>query len=462
LQYQKPIIRQEQKLKMSPQLYQAIKLMSLPISELREKIQEELESNAALEMVEDNSTVSLDDMNDNVTSKQTDEYEYFDETSDSGYIKNRKNEDQEDFKRKFMEGTLSRPESLQEHLLWQLRLQPISKDHFKIGEVLISNLDNHGFHLQPPEKLVKKCEIPLMLSVMKIIQTFDPLGVCTTDYLEALLVQIENHPDPVKYSYQVVDQYFKLLEKDKFKEIANKLNISEEEVHHIKEFIRTLEPYPGRNFEGEPPQYVVPDVMVKLENGEFVLVLNDEEIPVLGINPFFTDISDNKNNHNGKELSNYVNNSLRDARWFIKSITKRNSTLIKTCKAIIEFQRNFFRKGPKFLAPLTLKDIANEISVHEATISRITNGKYIQTEWGIFELKYFFSNPISSSGASTTIFSKSAAKQIIKEIIENENTGSHLTDSKIVKILENRGIKIARRTVAKYRNELDIMSSYDR
>lgn len=461
MQYQKPILKQELKLKMSPQLYQAIKLMSLPILDLRERIQEEIENNPALEIVEDNSTVSLDDMND-FSNKSADEYEYFEETSDSGFLKNQKREDQEDFKRKFMEGTLSRPESLQEHLLWQLRLQPISKEQSRIGEMLISNLNNYGFHIQPPENIVKKSELGIMASMVKMIQTFDPIGVCTADYQEALLVQIENHPDPVKYSYQVVDQYLKLLNKEKYREIAGKLNITEEEVKQIAEFIKTLEPFPGRNFESSPPQYVIPDLMIKLKNGEFVLILNDEEIPVLGINPFFTDYIDKKNNTNEKEINSYVHERLRDARYFIQSIIRRNETLLKTCKAIIEFQRNFFRKGPKFLAPLTLKDIAQEVKVSEATVSRITRGKYIQTEWGIFELKHFFSNPVSSSGIASTTFSKAAAKQIIKEIIESESDKTHLTDSKIVKILESRGIKIARRTVAKYRNELDIMSSYNR
>jgi len=461
LQYQKPILKQELKLKMSPQLYQAIKLMSLPLLDLREKIQEEIETNPALEIVEDNSTVSLDDIND-FSNKSTDESEYFEESSDSGFLKNQKHEDQEDFKRKFMEGTLAKPETLQDHLLWQLRLQPITKEQFRIGEILISNLNNHGFFIEPPQNLVKKSELGIIASMIKMIRTFDPIGVCTTDYQEALLVQIENHPDPVKYSYQVVDQYLKLLNKEKYKEIAVKLNISEEEVIKIAEFIRTLEPFPGRNFETTQPQYVIPDVMIKLKNGEFILILNDEEIPVLGINPFFTDYKDKKLNGNGKETTNYVHERLRDARYFIQSITRRNDTLLKTCKAIIEFQRGFFRKGPKFLAPLTLKDIAQEVKASEATISRISRGKYIQTEWGIFELKYFFSNPVSTSGITDAAFSKTAAKQIVKEIIESESDKAHLTDNKIVEILEKRGIKIARRTVAKYRNELDIMSSYNR
>ncbi|MBN2532067.1 MAG: RNA polymerase factor sigma-54 [Spirochaetales bacterium] len=453
----KPVMKQEQKLKMTPQLYQAIKLMSLTLIDLRTKIQEEIEKNPALEIVEDKSLLSLDD----IPKKNSEEYTIFEETSDSGYTHYNKTENG-DLKRKFIEGVLSRPESLQDHLIWQLRLQPIPGLWFLIGEILIHNLNKNGFHIEPPENLVKPDEIHTMYKVMKLIQTFDPVGVCTRDYKEALLVQIANHPAPRPYAYELIADHLELLEKGKFKEISARLKISEQEVQNIIGFLQEFDPLPGRNYATEPPKFVIPDVMVKSKDGEFVLILNDEEIPVLGINPFFTDIMSDEVRKKEKDLNNFVNSSINNAKWFIQSIKRRNDTLVKTCRAIIEFQRVFFRKGPKFLIPLTLKDIAAEVDVSEATISRITNGKYIQTEWGTYELKYFFSNSISGSGSRGTRISKQSVKVMIQEIIEDEGKEKHLSDKRITEILELKGIRLARRTIAKYRKELEIQSSYRR
>ncbi|MBN1411448.1 MAG: RNA polymerase factor sigma-54 [Spirochaetales bacterium] len=457
MQVQKPIMRQEQKLKMTPQLYQAIQIMSLPLLDLLHRIQDEIEQNPALEILKDGPTLSYEE---EAAEKNTEEYDYFEGTSDPGFTNKYSGNNGEDLKRKFIEGTISRLESLQEHLLWQLRVQPIPKEWLRIGEIVISNLDENGFFLQPLEKIVKLHELDILKKVIKIIQTFDPVGCCTHDYREALLVQIENHPHPLKYSYELVELYLDLVEKKKYREIAQKLEIEADDVLKAVDFLKNFEPLPGRNFTSEQPKYVVPDVMIKLKDGEFVLILNDEEIPVLGINPFFTDLMGREKLQNKKDVNQFVNTNIKSARWFIQAINKRNETLLNVCRAIIECQRDFFRKGPKYLVPLTLKDIAKEIGVHEATISRITTEKYIQTEWGIYELKFFFSNAVS--GDQNTNFSKQGVKHIIKEIIENDGTEKHLSDNRIAEILSQKGIKIARRTVAKYRKELDIMSSYNR
>jgi RNA polymerase sigma-54 factor len=464
MQFQKPVMRQEQRLKMSPQLYQAIKLLTLPLVDLRLKIQEEIEKNPALEIVEDHSTVSSDE--DSFTKQKddyskADDYNIFEETSDSGYSKYQGDEE-DDSNRKFIEGAIARPESLQDHLLWQLRLQPIPSSLFRIGEILISNLDGNGFHIQPPENCIKLQELPFLEKVIPLIQKLDPVGCCTKDFKESLVVQIHNHPHPVPLAEDVVERYFDLLEKGKYKEIANKLKIKENNIQEIVEFLNELNPLPGKNYATVPPDYVVPDIMVKLKDGDFVIILNDEEIPVLGINPFFTDIAVDKKHKDEKNLNEFVSSSIKNARWFIKSIKRRNETLLKVCKAIIEFQRDFFRKGPKYLVPLTLKDIAEQVNVHEGTVSRITNGKYIQTEWGIFELKYFFSNSISGSGSRGSRISKQSVKEQIREIVETEGKASHLSDKRIAELLLEKGIKIERRTVTKYRNELNIMSSYQR
>ncbi|UCF99848.1 MAG: RNA polymerase factor sigma-54 [Spirochaetaceae bacterium] len=470
-QSQKLVLKQQQTLRMTPQLYQAIKIMSLPLLELRDTIQQELEKNPALEIIEETSPLSLDD-----TGRRTsEEQEYFENTSDPGYIKVQGGGSREDAHRKFIEGVLTRPESLHEHLLWQLRLQPISNAEFRIGEYMIRNLDENGFHIEKPENLLLSLDLqgnPLenpeqeldpeklsvMSSVKELIQGFDPIGTCTEGYRESILVQIKLHPDSAPRSAEIVERHLELLEREKYQEIARSMRISVKEVMKVKEFLRELDPFPGRNFSTEQPRYVIPDVMIKVQEGELVIVLNDEDIPVLGISSFYASIQDHEEQYKQKDLKRFVKNGVHEAHWFINSIRRRNQTLLKVCKAIVEFQRDFFRKGSKYLVPLSLKDIAAEVGVHEATVSRVTNGKYIQTEWGIFELKYFFTNQVPGGGR----FSKEGVKQMILEIVEEEGSTKRLTDQKIGEILEGKGVRIARRTIAKYRKELDIMSSHHR
>jgi len=453
VQTQRHEFRQVQKLKMSPQLFQAIKIMAMPIQELRTAIREEIEQNPALEILEDRSADSYDEV-----AAERDEESYFEDTSDPGFLS--RMQPDSDAKRKFMEGTLTRPETLSDHLLWQLRLQPLAPDWYRVGELLIQNLDDNGFHRDPPETLVRKEELPLLHKMKSVIQTFDPPGVCTADYTEALLVQARLDPEAHPLAASLIELYLVQLEKGKIREVAKAVGVKEKEVMETVEYIKSLEPIPGRNFFREEPKYVVPDIRLKIAEGEFVIVLNDEEIPVLGINPFFNRLKDDDARKKEKELKTFVTAKIGEAKWFIRSIKQRNETLIKVCRAIVEFQREFFRKGPQYLVPLTLKDISSEIGVHEATVSRITTAKYIQTEWGIFELKYFFTNSISGMGASGSRFSKEGVKQIIKEMIQKEQR--NLSDNEIVDILANRGIKIARRTVSKYRSELGILSSFDR
>ncbi len=457
MQYQKPVMVQTQKLKLSPQLIQSIQLMALPLQELKFRIQEELEKNPALEVLKDPVQASIEEIEKN----EPEAYEYFENSSDSGFQQSRNYTDG-DSRRKFIEGVLSRSESLQDYLIWQLRVQPISKKLFRIGELLIHNLDENGFHREPPELLVGAGEIPELHPMIKLIQKLDPVGVCSKDYREALIVQIQNDSVFPDFAEEMIkDGLLPLLEKGKFMAVARRVKAEVEEVKYVYEFIRTLNPFPGRAFSTDKAVYVVPDLMVKMRDGDLVLILNDEEFPVLGVNPFFTEVLDRKKNLPKKDARKFINESLNNARWFIKSIDRRNETLLKISKAIIEFQRNFFIKGPKALAPLTLKDIAVEVSVHETTVSRISNAKYIQTEWGVFPLKYFFSNSISGPGSTGSRFSKEGVKERIKEIIAEDKTG-HMSDQKISDALKNRGVTLARRTVAKYRKELDIDSSYER
>jgi RNA polymerase sigma-54 factor len=236
------------------------------------------------------------------------------------------------------------------------------------------------------------------------------------------------------------------------------MKLSEGELQTALGFIKGLSPFPGRAYSSTEPNYVLPDLLVKLKDGDFVIVLNDEEIPVLGIDPFFDRLAGEKGGD--KATGTYVRDNIKRAKFFIRSIHQRNQTLLKVAQAVVEFQRAFFARGPKHLAPLTLKDVAEEVGVHETTVSRIAHKKYLQTDWGIYELRYFFTNSISGAGSSGSRYSKEGVKQVIKEIIQAEERV--LTDHDIVENLARRGIKLARRTVAKYRSELDLDSSFGR
>jgi RNA polymerase sigma-54 factor len=243
------------------------------------------------------------------------------------------------------------------------------------------------------------------------------------------------------------------------------MNRSEEEIRVLYERLRELSPFPGRCFSPGETRYVVPDIQVIKKEGDFVIVLNDEEIPVLGINPFFMKLAETmpgraRRPQAEREIRDFVQENIREARWFIQTINQRNHTLLRVSRAIVEFQRPFFADGPKYLAPLTLKDIAQELGVHETTVSRTVNGKYMQTEWGIFEIRYFFSNSISGSGSGGSRYSKEAVKEMIRELLSSDDR--RLSDQNISESLAARGISLARRTVAKYRNELDLGSSYTR
>ena len=452
MQLQRPTFTQEQRLKMNPQLYQSIRLMALPVVDLRETIQAELERNPALEVIEDKTTISLD----SALKESKEEDDYFEATSDSGFTRRGTDEDADE-QQKFIEGALSRPETLQEHLLWQLRLQPVDDDIRRIGELLIQNLDADGFHKEPVDVLLKDEDPAKVAAALDLVRRLDPQGTCTADYKESLLVQAQLMPDAPDGILEAL-AHLELLERGKIAEVAKKIKRSEEDVQEILERIKELSPFPGRQFDSSEVRYVTPDVQVVRKNDEFVIILNDEEIPVLGINPFFMKLSDGKDGE--KPVRDFVRENIKEARWFIRSINQRNHTLLKVMRAVVEFQRAFFAKGPKYLAPLTLKDIAQEIGVHETTVSRIANGKYVQTEWGIFEIRYFFTNSISGAGSSGSRYSKEAVKEMIREIIQSEE-GS-LSDQDIADLLARRGIPLARRTVAKYRKELDLGSSYTR
>jgi RNA polymerase sigma-54 factor len=467
-QLQQTSLSQEQRLsqRMSPQLIQSVKLMELPVADLRGRIEEELERNPALEVLEDKALVSLDTM----YKPRREEDDYFEATSDSGYVRSGRGEAASDERRQFIEGVLTRSETLQEHLLWQLRLQVTDNDTRYIGERLIQNIDNDGFNLEPPESLFTAAEgvgAAALKKAFDAVRRLDPAGCCTSGYEEALAVQAD-----IMYA-GCAENIVKLIpclaeiERGKLQAVTLKTGLCESEIAELFEKLKTLSPFPGRNWtsgSAGSTRFVIPDVQVVRKDGEFSIILNDEEIPVLGIQPFFIKQAEPKAGLKGA-ARDFVRENVKEAWWFIHSINRRNHTLLRVTRAILEFQRRFFTDGPKYLSPLTLRDIACELDVHETTVSRAANGKYMQTEWGIFEIRHFFSNSISGKGSSGSRYSREGVKEMIREMIKEENSrqeGRRLSDMDIVHQLEKHGVKLARRTVSKYRHQLDLDSSYRR
>ncbi|MEI8094160.1 MAG: RNA polymerase factor sigma-54 [Spirochaetales bacterium] len=429
---------------MSLQLIQSINLLPLTLNELKQRIEEELEKNPALEAVGDKTLVSYDEL-DAMSGHRI-------RSSGSSF-------DDEDTQRRFLEGVISRGESLHEHLLWQLRLQPLPPASLEIGELLINNLDADGFHLEPPSMLfpltdgVACVEAELIEELLETIRRLEPQGCAVSDWRESLLVQMRLQHFDEEATHLVTDGW-ELLEKKKYKELASRLKVSEDEIQALLEDLSSLTPFPGRAYSLQPPGYVVPDAAIGFKNGQLQLVFNEEEIPVLRIDDGFQ--SGLGGGLVDKDARSFVKQKVSEAERFIQNIRYRRSTLFQVCRSIMEFQVEFFRRGPKYLKPLTLRDVAEQIEKNESTVSRITTGKYVQTEWGLYELKHFFSNAISSSE-----FSKEGVKEIIREILSAHEAGTRagagtkkLSDQKISDLLSQRGIEIARRTVTKYRLEL--------
>ena len=471
MQFRQALV-QEQRQKMNPQLLASIKLMELPIMDLRERIELELEANPALEIIEDNSSVPLEENNPqnkpedehfNVpldkpeapSLSEEEEYEYFETSSVPRAAQEY---------RSFIEGALTRPETLQEFLLRQLQLEPIDSEQRSIAEILIQNLNDDGFHKEKPETLFAEPQ-PRLQEVMELVWGLEPLGCCTENYRESLKVQINltlKNNEPLNSVNEpwldLILENLDLVEREKYAALSKITGLDDEDTWFICDLIKKLSPFPGRAFVSKTAEtrFVIPDIRVIRDKDEFFINLNDEAFPVLGTNSFFEKMS----NSGDESTKEFAREKIREARLFINHLNQRNRTLIRVSNAIMEFQRAFFINGPKFLAPLTLGDIAKELKIHETTVSRTANGKYMQTDWGIFELKYFFTNSISGAGSGGSQFSKESVKQIIIEILAAENR--LLSDQDISDHLSKKGIALARRTVAKYRKELDMGSSYTR
>ncbi|MDO9565266.1 MAG: RNA polymerase factor sigma-54 [Candidatus Desulfaltia sp.] len=465
-------LKLSQQLIMTPQLQIAIKLLQLSRLELMDTIQKELEENPALEEVMDvaseepsaeqskaavtekpNKEVAIEEkINDNI-----DWSNYLDEYNSAGRIHfETEKKDTPNF-----ESFVARKESLNEHLLWQLLMIVQTKEQQRIGDLIIGNLDKDGYLKVSVEELValSNSTTQKVNKILLLIQTFDPIGVCARDLGECLLIQARHFGLDNTVVTDIISNHLKHLENKNYKAVARALKVSIEEILSAVNVIKALEPRPGRQFSDEEPQYIIPDIFVYKSENEFVIMINDDGIPKLRVSSFYKNAI-----KSGEKISgiakNYVQEKMRSATWLIKSIYQRQKTIYRVMESILKFQQDFFEKGIAYLKPMVLKDVAQDIGMHESTISRVTTNKYAHTPQGIFELKYFFNSSINRIDGEA--MASISVQEKIKQIIAGENPKKPYSDDKISKLLKQLNIDIARRTVAKYRERLKLLPSSKR
>lgn len=477
-------LRLSQQLVMTPQLQQAIKLLQMSRMELAELVQEELLENPVLEdsldgrdarevgLPDESTTIDKQVASDDKAATDDPQKDKKDEIDWERYLENHALQaPMPSFRGRAAEDdlpgvdqTLSRAEDLGEHLLWQLRMGDFVEDEMRFGTLVIGNLTDHGYlkmdGVEPDDVVPRLAEEAGLHpedaeEVLKMMQRFDPIAVCSRSLQECLLIQAE-HFDMDELVMKVIKDHIPNLEKRNYNGIAKALDVPVEEVYDIAQVIAELEPRPGRNFVSEEPRYITPDVHVHKVGDEYYVVPNDDGMPKLKISGFYrAAMADNP------KAKEYIQNKLRSAQWLIRSIDQRRKTIVKVTECIVEKQRDFFDKGIEFLKPMILRDVAEAVGMHESTISRVTSNKYVHTPRGLFELKFFFNSAIKREGRGD--IASESVKQAIKRIIDDEDDQNPYSDQKIVEMLrESHDVKIARRTVAKYREMLGILSSSKR
>ncbi|NLA97884.1 MAG: RNA polymerase factor sigma-54 [Spirochaetales bacterium] len=457
-------LSQKQQLKLSPQLLQSFELMALPLAELQQKIKSEIESNPALELPSswDFSYERFAQQSQQKESSKVDDT-YSDSSSYGSDYGGGYDYEASDRQQKFMENALSEEEPLQEHLLSQLGCESLSEEEYTVGQILITNIDANGFFLVDPHDILTSQQAAHLQKLLKILHQFEPAGVAVKDWRESLILQATlkglKDEDLVHFKALVNDN-LELMRAGKQSQVAKNLGIDVMELDALYSFLKTLTPFPGQGFASGPQQYVIPDLSIKAEDGELVLSMNNSSLPDLRVSADFEALAqDLGNTDEAKKAQQYIQNQLKSANSLIFQIQVRNQTLYRLAQVLLVQQRDFFLFGPQYIKPLTQKEVAAQIGVHETTVSRISTAKWIDTDWGIISVKKLFSNAVGDEGAE---LSKQAAKETIRQILEEHQGQKALSDQKISDILKERGISVARRTVAKYRNELNIDPSFIR
>ncbi len=460
-------LKLSQKLVMTQSLQQAIKLLQMSRLELQETIQEELLENPILDdgqeaPEEPPESENAEEAADSFEEKldQIDMESYFEDYL--GDYQPRYEKEAYDPSDQFsFESILTKPETLQDHLEKQLGLLPINEVGFEIGIEIIGNINDAGRLTMELEEIAERGGWPLKAveEVWSAIREFDPRGVGARNLRECLEIQIAWSEWAGTEVESILLDHFELLVKQKYKELMNILQIDKEKLRECLEAVKTFDPEPGRAFAPLPPQYIQPDVYILKVDDEYVIQLNDEGTAKLRVSPSYPKILE-QSRKSDKKASEFIKDKFKSAMWLIKSLDQRNRTIYKVAESLVRHQRDFFDRGVEYMKPLVLREVADDIGMHESTVSRVVNNKYVHTPRGVFELKYFFRSGLSSAYGEDV--SSLAVKEKIRKLCNEESPQKPYSDATIVKILTREGIRIARRTVAKYREELGILSSSKR
>jgi len=463
-----------QQLIMTPQLQQSIRLLQLSRIELINAINQEMEKNPLLEEEAYDEESAGDQVPEGDEAKAgskvkevtgegdgKDDFDWDSFIEDFGPVG--VSYAREDGESPSLENMLTKTTSLADHLSWQLNLSRFTDIEKKIGEQVIGNLDHNGYLMQDCDEIaaLEQVSTSQVEEVLGKIQEFDPPGIAARDLKECLLIQLKFLGGCNTLVEKIIDDHLKDLETKNYGNIMKRQKVSLMEVKEAVDVISTLDPRPGLVYSDERPQYVIPDVFVFKVDDEYRIVLNDDGLPRLRVSNLYKEIlGEIGNNAKGETCKEYIKDKLQSATWLIKSIQQRQRTIYRVSESILNHQKEYFNKGINYLKPMVLRDIAEDIGMHESTISRVTTNKYIHTPRGIFELKYFFSSGINRTDGD--VIASESVKERIEKIIRDEDKRKPFNDSQIVDILKKSGISIARRTVAKYRDALKILPSSKR
>jgi RNA polymerase sigma-54 factor len=451
-------IEQSQRLIMTPELIQAIQILQFNTQELDSFVQEQLLTNPVLEPApheeernpEGETVKTLDEHKDPLS-------EYIRERGydDPGYKQPQYDRDDKDYS---FEQYVSSDITLPEHLMFQLQFASGSRTCRSIGRYVIESLDENGYMTSTEDEIAEALNTTVenVSKVLDLIRTFDPVGVGAQNLSQCLLIQLDNKGMMTNEIKEIVTNHLDDLANNRLAVIAKSLGINVQRVQELGDIIKTLEPKPGRQFspQGET-RYIIPDVLVEKLAGEYIVTMNDNSVPRLMVSSYYENVL--RESKNDEKLHDYLSERLNSALWLINSIEQRKQTIINVVKSIVRFQREYFDKGDKYLKTLTLKQVAEDVGIHESTVSRSINGKYMQCPRGVLELKFFFSAGVSDWQGEG--ISSNSIKTHLREIIDAEDHKSPYSDQDLVEILKDRGIDISRRTVAKYRDEMRILSS---
>lgn len=455
-----------QKLIMTPQLQQAIKLLQLSRLELNQVVNQEMLENPLLEDVaseatEEEAAAGIDgegEKKEEETPEKTDDLElkwedyYTDEDRDEGGYAAASSEERPSY-----DQTLARAVSLVDHLLWQLGLSAGSEKDKEIGAAIIGNIDENGYLSASLDEVAASVGVSIesVEKVLKIVQGFDPTGVAARDLKECLLIQTAQLGLSGSLVEAIVKDYLEDLEKKRYQNIAKNCQVSIQEVSQAAKVIESLEPKPGRPFSSAENLYIIPDVFVVKSEEGYVVLLNDDGLPKLKISPFYRSLLRSKESV-AEGTKTYLEEKFRSALWLVRSIEQRNRTIQLVAESIVKFQFEFMEKGISQLKPLILKQVADDISMHESTVSRVTTNKYMYTPQGIYELKFFFNSSLPRVGNGAENLSSIAVREMIRKMVAEEDPDRPLKDQEIVERLKEGDVEIARRTVTKYRAWLNI------